>query len=180
MGVCPQCGTRTLPQQNFCRRCGTDLRGFPSGWRREEGPPGLGGSASRIQILGDVVHDALSGGIHQIKEMLHDLHTGDRIAALRRMGLWFFWGGLAALLGWANGLILLAAGIGLMAYARGFFRTKSAGPSAVTGETRWEATRLGTPTPSSTAEEIFSAPPADPEPATRRIPDSVRRDKGLE
>ncbi|HXF05440.1 MAG TPA: zinc ribbon domain-containing protein, partial [Blastocatellia bacterium] len=136
MGVCPQCGTRTLPQQNFCRRCGTDLRGLSSGWRVGERPPGA--SASRIQILSDVVHDALSAGVSQIKAILGELQTGDRIAALRRIGFWFFWVGLAALLDWVNGLILIAVGIGLMAYARGFFRTKSASPSAVTGETRWD------------------------------------------
>lgn len=142
----------------------------------DEWPPG--GSASRIQILSDVVHDALSDGVNQIKETLHELQTGNRIAALRRTGFWFFWGGLAALLGWANGLILIAAGIGLMAYARGFFRMKSASPPAVTDQTRGNATRLETPRSPSAAEETFPSP--DPEPATRRIPDSVRPDKGLE
>lgn len=178
--LCPHCGTRTLPQQNFCRWCGTDLRGPSSGWWMNEWPSQSGRSASRLQVLSEVVHEALSAGLGQIRQMLHELQTGDRITALRRIGFWFFWAGLAALLSWANGVILIAVGLGLMAYARGFFRTTSAGPSAVTGATRSNAARHEMPI--SAAEEVssVSSPEQALEPATRRIPDTIRQNRGPE
>jgi len=68
------------------------------------------------------VTDALRSGIHQISQRPPAGLEGDAQAGrFRHWGLIAFWAGLATLLGQHVGVVLMVAGIGLMAYAKGLF-----------------------------------------------------------
>lgn len=127
---CPNCRAPTMPEQNFCRACGTNLRAFPAG---SAGPGVVVSSQRRWQIIVDVVTDALRIGTQFLSgRPTADLNEPGLASRYSRLGLIAFWAGLAALLGNHVGVILIATGIGLMAYARGFFGPLRRGPEADT------------------------------------------------
>jgi len=117
---CHNCGSHTIPGQNFCRACGTNLHafseispGYPPVWS----PP-----QRRWQIIVDTVTDAFRAGTQFLSQQpTAGLGEQGPASQFRRWGMIAFWVGLAALLGNHIAVILILAGIGLMAYARGFF-----------------------------------------------------------
>ncbi|MBI3949098.1 MAG: hypothetical protein HY314_01380 [Acidobacteria bacterium] len=88
-----------------------------------------------MQIIVDVVTDAVRSGLQFISQKpMASLDGQDRASRFRRWGLIAFWAGLAALLGIHMGIILILVGIGLMAYARGFFGPVKESPSVREGD----------------------------------------------
>jgi hypothetical protein len=70
----------------------------------------------------DALTDAVQTGVQHIKSPSLTTSDGNlHISRYRQWGLIAFWAGVAALLGVKMGIILILAGIGMMAYARGFF-----------------------------------------------------------
>lgn len=117
---CFNCGYHATPGQKFCRACGVSLgatleHGSMSAWTPTP-------ASSRWQILVDSLTDAVQTGLQYIRNPLPS--TPDRppqSMRYRHWGLMLFWAGVAALLGVQAGVILMVAGICMIAYARGFF-----------------------------------------------------------
>jgi hypothetical protein len=154
---CHNCGSHTIPGQNFCRACGANLRAFP-----ESSPGPLTGSAPqrRWQIIVDAVTDALRTGTQILSQQpTAGLAEQGPASRYKRLGLIAFWAGLAALLGNHIAVILILVGIGLMAYARGFFGPLRQGPPARTTEFQGPPSREtsysgASPRPSAVGEQI--------------------------
>ncbi len=140
---CFNCGAHTTPGQNFCRACGSNLKNGPENVARPSSTKLT--PSRRLQIMADTVTHALRSGMRTIsRPPTSHLDGHYRADRFRHWGLIAFWAGLAALLGNYVGVILVLTGIGLMAYARGFFgpageavtaRTSKVEVSS-TGETR--------------------------------------------
>jgi len=113
-------------------------------------------------MIVDAVTDALRTGFQHISQRpTANLADEGQASRFRRWGLLAFWAGLAALLGNHVGVILILTGIGLMAYARGFFGPVRTSTSAHTTESQAPPSR----------ETIYSPNP------TR--PSAVAEDRGV-
>jgi hypothetical protein len=104
-------------------------------------PPTWSAPSNKRRIILDAVTDAFRTGINYISyRETAGLDQKNRDSRYDRWGRVAFWAGLAALLGYQTGVVLILLGIGLMAYARGFFGSVQK--------------------PSSARVENFQAPPA--------------------
>jgi hypothetical protein len=130
---CPNCGALTAAEQNFCRSCGANLRAFSETY---PGPsPTQFAFRPRWQLIVESVTDALRTGFeYAFQRSTASLREESQASWFHRWGLIAFWVGLAALIGDFMGFLLIVAGIGLMAYARGFFGPVRETPSARTSE----------------------------------------------
>ncbi|RMG50980.1 MAG: zinc ribbon domain-containing protein [Acidobacteria bacterium] len=120
--ACPRCGARITAGQNFCRSCGLPLRlAFDEG----AGLPPMASTASgKLHLLIKVIGEALGSGLRYLSPSAGgESPAGHRLRQCWRWGFIAFWAGLAAQLGEVMGFVLMAIGLGLMAYARGLFRT---------------------------------------------------------
>jgi hypothetical protein len=130
---CQNCGAHITAEQNFCRACGTNLRtlsesfpGYSPTWSAPRG---------RWQIIIDAVTDALRSGFHYVfQPSTAGLESESQTSRFKRLGFIAFWAGLAALMGDFMGVVLILTGIGLMAYARGFFGPVREAPPVRTPE----------------------------------------------
>jgi hypothetical protein len=117
---CFHCGAHIALEQNFCRACGTYLRSASEPSSGD--PPTWSEPRRRWQIIIDAVADALRSGVQSISQQpTAGLDGQGQESRFRRWGILAFWAGLAALMGFHAGVVLILTGIGLMAYARGFF-----------------------------------------------------------
>ena len=116
---CPNCAAHTTPEQNFCRFCGTNLHVWPEGL--SDHPPAWSKPHNKFHILVETVTDAIRSGVNYVTRQPTTGLKESQADRFRRLGFIAFWAGLAALLADFVGVILALAGIGMMAYARGFF-----------------------------------------------------------
>lgn len=117
---CYNCGAHATPGQKFCRACGVHLSQMLPHEPVAAWPPTR--SSSRWQILTDVLTDAIQTGLQYIRNPLPAMSDRPpQSVRYRHWGLLAFWAGVAALLGVQIGIVLIVAGIWMMAYARGFF-----------------------------------------------------------
>lgn len=161
---CHNCGSSIIPEQNFCRACGTNLHAVSE--LSPGHPPIWSSPQRRWQIIVDAVTDAFRTGTQFLSQQpTAGLGEEGPASQFRRWGMIAFWVGLAALLGNHIAVILILAGIGLMAYARGFFGPVRQGPPARTAES---------PTPSS-RETTYSGTSSRPSAVGERIEDATWR-----
>jgi len=171
---CPYCGNAVLPEHNFCRRCGGDLRLLVSlgGEAKQEAPPGgldrPAGWTASLRLVPRVLREAVESGVQKAERELRTAHMGDKCANYWRWGLWAFWTGLlAAALGRVNGAILALIGIGLMVWARHIFERSSSGErSAASPVTRSPHAPLAR---EQAGTDLPTRPISEVEPPTVRI-----------